>query len=75
MMNYNNNKHRFCTQTTECPKKSWHFWIFCQIKNVKHFREIYVWMAEGLIYHMTPKYLKIINARVSTGHFCKGYEN
>ena len=49
------------------PQKSWHFWIFCQIKNVKHFREIsYVWMAEGLIYHMTPKNLKIIHARVST---------
>ena len=35
---------------------------------------LYVWMAEGLIYHMTPKNLKINNAWVSTGHFCKGYE-
>ena len=35
----------------------------------------YVWMAEGLIYHMPPKNLKIIHAWVSTGHFCKGYEN
>ena len=35
----------------------------------------YVWMVEGLIYHMTPKNLKLIYASVSTGHFCKGYEN
>ena len=35
----------------------------------------YVWMAEGLIYHNTPNNLKIIHAWVSTGHFCKGYEN
>ena len=32
-------------------------------------------MAEGLIYHMTPENLKIVYAWVSTGHFCKGYEN
>ena len=32
-------------------------------------------MAEDRIYHMTPKNLKIIHAWVSTGHFCKGYEN
>ena len=32
-------------------------------------------MAEGLIYHMTSKKLKIINAWVSTGPFCEGYEN
>ena len=31
-------------------------------------------MAEGLIYHMTPKNLKIVYAWVSTGHFCKGCE-
>ena len=36
---------------------------------------LYVWMAEGLIYHMTPENLKIIYAWVSTGYFCKGYEN
>ena len=35
----------------------------------------YVWMTEGLICHMTQKNLKMIYARVSTGHFCKGYEN
>ena len=35
----------------------------------------YVWMAEGLIYHMTQENLRIIYAWVSTGHFCKGYEN
>ena len=28
-----------------------------------------------LIYHTTPKNLKIIHAWVSTGHFCKGCEN
>ena len=43
---------------------------------MKHFRELsYVWMAEGLIYHMTPKNLKMIYSLVSTGHFCYGYEN
>ena len=31
----------------------------------------YVWMAEGLIYHMTPKNLKIVHARVSTSHGMK----
>ena len=31
----------------------------------------YVWMAKGLIYHMTPTNLKIIYASVSTGHFFK----
>ena len=36
---------------------------------------INVWMTEGLIYHMTPKNLKIIHAWVNTGHFCKGYED
>ena len=35
----------------------------------------YVWMSDGLIYHKTPTYLKIIYASPSTGHFCKGYEN
>ena len=34
----------------------------------------HVWMAEGLIYHMTPKKMEIVHAWVSTGHFCKGYE-
>ena len=36
---------------------------------------VYVWMAEGLIYYMISKYQKIIHAWVSTGHFCKWYEN
>ena len=31
---------------------------------------IYVWMAKGLIYHMTPINIKIIYASVSTDHFC-----
>ena len=34
----------------------------------------YVWMSNGLIYHKTPTYLKIIYASLSTGHVCKGYE-
>ena len=36
---------------------------------------IYVWKAHILNFHMTPKVAKIIHARVSTAHFCKGYEN
>ena len=43
--------------------KKWHFWIVCQIKTVKHFREIclmYGWL-KVLIYHNydTKKNLKI----------------
>ena len=40
-------------------KKCEFFWVFS-----------YLWMAEGLIYRMTPKYLKIIYAWLNTGHFC-----
>ena len=34
----------------------------------------FVWMAEGIIYHITPQHLDITYAELSTEHFCKGYE-
>ena len=54
-------------------KKSLH----SQNKNANLFQGIfiYIWMAEGLFYHMTPTSLKICYAWVSIGRFCKGYEN
>ena len=58
------------------PEKSWHFWIVCQIKNVKHFREIFI-CTDGRRSHLSydTKNLKIIHAWMSTGNFCKGYED
>ena len=36
---------------------------------------LYVWIAYGLNFHMTPRSPKIIHAWVSAAHFCEGYEN
>ena len=33
-----------CAKLKEEGEKSWHFWIVCQIKNVKHFLEICICM-------------------------------
>ena len=38
-------------------KSSWHFWIVCQMKNVTHFWEIfiYIWIAKDLVNHVTRR--------------------
>ena len=62
---------------TECLKKKFTLLNnFAKLKIYNIFGKYpHVWMAEGLIYHMTPQNLKISSAWVSTAHFCKGYGN
>ena len=69
----------FAGCTTMCLKKQKHYTLLSRLLNTKTCdslgKGLYVWIAYGLNFQMTPTSPKIIHDWVSTVHFCYGYEN
>ena len=70
------NPHRLCTVYRASQKKLYTFEIAAKYNIYDSGgKSLHIWIAYELSFHMTPKSLKIFHAWMSTGHFCKGYEN